>query len=62
MDQAVAEARKLGYAEENTSHDIDALDTASKIVIIANWVMGHKISLRDVDIKRCKGDLPGRPD
>ncbi|MBS7634956.1 homoserine dehydrogenase, partial [Candidatus Bathyarchaeota archaeon] len=55
MDQAIAEARKLGYAEENISYDIDGLDTASKIVIIANWVMGRRISLRDVDIKGVRG-------
>lgn len=55
MDQAITEAQKLGYAEENISYDIDGLDTASKIVIIANWVMGHRISLRDVDIKGVRG-------
>ena len=51
MDQAIAEARKLGYAERNVSYDIDGLDTASKIVIIANWIMGYRISLRDVNIR-----------
>jgi homoserine dehydrogenase len=51
MNEAIAEARKLGYAEENISYDINGLDTASKLVIIANWVMGCEASLKDVDVK-----------
>jgi homoserine dehydrogenase len=51
MNEAIAEARKLGYAEENISYDINGLDTASKLVIIANWVMGCEVSLKDVDVK-----------
>lgn len=58
MDQAVAEAQSLGYAEKNISYDIDGLDTASKIVIIANYVMGLRISLRDVNIKGIRGVTP----
>jgi len=55
MSEAIAEARKLGYAEGNISYDISGLDTASKLVIIANWVMGYKISLKDVDVKGIGG-------
>jgi len=51
MSEAIAEARKLGYAEENISYDINGLDVASKLVIIANWVMGYEVSLKDVNVK-----------
>lgn len=54
MGQAINEAQKLGYAEGDISYDIDGFDTASKIVIISNWVMGRRISLRDVNIKGVK--------
>jgi len=55
MEQAIAEAQRLGYTEENISYDIDGLDTASKLVIIANWVMGYRISLKDIDIRGIRG-------
>ena len=58
MDQAVAEAQRLGYAEKNISYDIDGLDTASKIIVIANYIMGLRISLRDVNIKGIRGITP----
>lgn len=51
MDEAIAEACKLGYAEGNISYDIDGLDAASKMVIIANWVMNYNISLREVEVR-----------
>jgi homoserine dehydrogenase len=51
MSEAIAEARKLGYAEENISYDVGGLDTASKLVIIANWVMDYEVSLKDVNVK-----------
>jgi len=51
LSEAIAEARKLGYAEENISYDLSGLDTASKLVIIANWVMNYEASLKDVNVK-----------
>ncbi|MBS7605895.1 MAG: homoserine dehydrogenase [Candidatus Bathyarchaeia archaeon] len=58
MDQAVAEAQRLGYAEKNISYDIDGLDTASKIVIIANYVLGLRVSLKEINIKGIRGITP----
>jgi len=49
--RAIREAQELGYAEENVSYDVEGLDTARKLVILANWVMKHKASLKDIDIK-----------
>jgi homoserine dehydrogenase len=48
---ALKEAQDLGYAETDPSNDIKGIDTASKLVIIANWVMGMPVTLSDVDIK-----------
>jgi homoserine dehydrogenase len=48
--KALAEAQKKGYAETDPSNDVEGLDTAAKIVIIANWVLKHRTSLEDLKI------------
>jgi homoserine dehydrogenase len=50
FQEALANAQKLGYAETEPSMDIDGFDAACKVVILANWIMNKKITLRDVDI------------
>ena len=47
---ALDEARAKGYAEADPSYDIDALDPAAKLVIMANLVMGKRLSIRDLKI------------
>lgn len=37
-DAALAEAQKLGFAETDPSTDVDGIDTATKVVILANAV------------------------
>jgi homoserine dehydrogenase len=49
FQEALANAQKLGYAETEPSMDIDGFDTACKIVILGNWIMNKKITLKDVD-------------
>ena len=49
FQDALANAQKLGYAEREPSMDIDGFDTACKVVILSNWIMGKKITLKDVD-------------
>ncbi len=49
MPQAIEEAQELGYAEENILYDLEGLDTACKLVIIANWIMNRKVSLKEVE-------------
>ncbi len=49
FQEALANAQKLGYAEKETSMDVDGFDAACKVVILANWVMNRKTTLRDVD-------------
>ncbi len=48
FQDALANAQKLGYAEREPSMDIDGFDTACKVVILANWIMNKKITLKDV--------------
>lgn len=47
--EALLDAKHKGYAETNPSLDIDGDDAAAKLVIMANWIMGYKVTLKDVD-------------
>jgi homoserine dehydrogenase len=49
FQEALTNAQKLGYAEREPSMDVDGFDTACKVVILANWIMNKKVTLRDVD-------------
>ena len=49
FEDALANAQKLGYAEREPSMDIDGFDTACKVVILSNWIMNKRITLKDVD-------------
>jgi len=57
---ALAEAQKQGYAERDPTSDVEGLDTAAKIVIIANWVMKQRIRLGDLDIAGISNMTPQR--
>jgi homoserine dehydrogenase len=49
FNEALEDAKEKGYAEANPSLDIDGDDAAAKLVIMANWIMGYKVTLKDVD-------------
>ena len=51
FQQALEEAKKLGYAEADPSMDVDGIDTACKLVIMANWIMSKKVTLKDVNVQ-----------
>ncbi|MGQ9460478.1 MAG: homoserine dehydrogenase [Candidatus Bathyarchaeaceae archaeon] len=51
FQQALENAQKLGYAEADPSMDIDGLDAACKLVIMANWIMNKKVTLKNVKIQ-----------
>lgn len=51
LNEALTEAQKAGYAEADPSYDVEGLDTASKLVIMCNWILGRRVSIRDVDIE-----------
>jgi homoserine dehydrogenase len=56
--QALEDAQKLGYAEADPSKDVDGIDTACKSVIIANWIMNKKVTLKDVSIQGIRNVTP----
>jgi homoserine dehydrogenase len=49
FQDALSNAQKLGYAERDPTMDIDGFDTACKTVILANWILNQKVTLKDVD-------------
>jgi homoserine dehydrogenase len=48
-DQALAEARELGYAEADPTYDVEGIDAAIKLVILANTVLDMRTVLDDVE-------------
>lgn len=49
-EQALLEARELGYAEADPTYDVKGIDAAIKLVILANTVWGLDKSIDDVEI------------
>ena len=49
FEEALKDAKNKGYVEANESLDLDGLDAAAKLVILANWVMGMKVTLPDIN-------------
>lgn len=49
FNDALADAKKNGYAEADPSLDLDGYDAAAKLVIMANWVMNMKVTMKDVN-------------
>lgn len=48
---ALKDAQDIGIAEANPKLDVDGFDTASKILILANILMGYRKSISDIYIK-----------
>lgn len=49
FESALKDAQEKGYVEADESLDLDGLDAAAKLVILANWIMGMKVTLPDID-------------
>lgn len=49
FEMALKDARDRGYVEADESLDLDGLDAAAKLVILANWIMGMKVTMPDID-------------
>ncbi|HEX2471863.1 MAG TPA: homoserine dehydrogenase [Nitrososphaera sp.] len=47
-EAAMKDAKEKGYAEANPSLDVDGFDAAAKLVIMANWIMGMKVTMKDI--------------
>ncbi len=60
FQRALADAQRRGYAEADPTNDIEGFDTAAKLVILANWVMKQRVSLRDLKITGISNVTPQR--
>ena len=49
-EQALLEAREMGYAEADPTYDVKGIDAAIKLVILANTVWDNGVTLADIDI------------
>ena len=49
FNDALSDAKNKGYVEADESLDLDGLDAAAKLVILANWIMGMKVTMPDID-------------
>ena len=58
LDDAVKEAQELGIAESDPGYDIDGIDTAVKVAILANSLMNQKVSFRDIKVKGIRDVTP----
>lgn len=56
FNDAFNDAKLNGYAEASSLLDIDGFDAAAKLVIMANWIMGMKVTIKDV-YRRGIGDI-----
>ncbi len=55
FDTVLKEAIDLGYAETDPSADIDGVDAATKVVILANYVLGRPATIGDVKVEGIRG-------
>ena len=46
--EALKDAKSKGYVEADESLDLDGYDAAAKLVILANWIMGMKVTMPDI--------------
>jgi len=54
-DMVLSEAKELGIAEADPTYDVEGIDTALKMVILANAVLGMDVKLEDVDLVGISG-------
>lgn len=57
-EQTLEEAQQLGIAETNPAQDVDGIDAACKVVILANSILGRNVSFKDVEINGISGITP----
>ncbi|NLL94915.1 MAG: homoserine dehydrogenase [Thermoplasmatales archaeon] len=50
FSQALREAQQLGYAEADPTYDIEGIDAASKVAILANSIFDRAVTIRDVSV------------
>ncbi|MBS7605333.1 MAG: homoserine dehydrogenase [Candidatus Bathyarchaeia archaeon] len=52
---ALKEAQEKGIAERDPSYDVDGIDAACKVVILANALMGRDVKINDVERTGIRG-------
>lgn len=57
-DHVLSEAQDLGIAEADPTYDVEGIDTALKIVILANSVLDLNVGFDDVDVNGITGITP----
>ena len=55
FDAALKEAQEMGIAETDPTYDISGIDTAVKVVILANALMNKKVKFEDVKVTGITG-------
>jgi homoserine dehydrogenase len=55
---ALSDAQARGYAEADPTGDVEGIDAAGKVVILANLLMGASLTMRDVKRKGITGITP----
>jgi homoserine dehydrogenase len=55
FEEALSSAIRMGFAEADPSNDIDGLDAAAKVTILANSVMGGRLRFEDVEVSGIRG-------
>ncbi|QIW24396.1 homoserine dehydrogenase [Sulfolobus sp. S-194] len=58
FEEALKEAQRRGYAEEDPTLDINGFDAAAKITILANFMIGKKVTIKDIKFEGINRDLP----
>lgn len=60
FDTALAEAQQRGYAERDPAADIDGIDSALKVAILASAALNRPATLADVAVEGIRGIAPAR--
>lgn len=50
LEAALKEAQVLGFAEPDPTYDIEGVDSAAKVVILANALLGKNVSYKDMKV------------
>ena len=58
FDDVLAEAQRLGYAEADPVYDVEGIDTAHKLVIMATLAFGTPVELSDIYTEGISGLSP----
>ncbi|BFH74549.1 homoserine dehydrogenase [Sulfurisphaera javensis] len=58
FEEALKEAQRRGYAEEDPTLDINGFDAAAKVTILANYMLNKNVTIHNVKFEGINKDLP----